>query len=126
MLARDYHWKDANALDHLLGLSRAGDVRLDRDRIVCCGPVGRPFASLVWRPSAFLHEFHCGSGLHRITSASALVSYACGAATAAPHPIGDAMFLVDPMNEHMHRFVQRLGAVKEDGVLYTIPLRITK
>lgn len=123
MIARDYVREDAGALDRLLGLERSGDVRLDRDRLVVLGPVGSPFAALVWRPYALLHEFHCGSGLSRRLAASALASYAVGSALARPHEIRDSIFLVDVGNEPMHRLMRELHAVREDGIIYTYPLR---
>jgi hypothetical protein len=123
MIARLYRSEDAAGLDRILGNNRMGDVRLDRDRIVVAGPVGSPFACLVWRPYAFLHEFHCGSGLARHVVASALCSYALADAVARQHSVLDALFLVDPSNSHMLKFVRGEKAAEQDGVVFTLPLR---
>jgi len=123
MIARLYRSEDAVGLDRILGDNRAGDVRLERDRIVVAGPVGSPFACLVWRPYAFLHEFHCGSGLSRRLVASALCSYALADAVARQHSILDAIFLVDPSNTNMLKFVRGEKAAEQSGVMFTLPLR---
>lgn len=123
MIARLYRPEDAHQLDRVLGFNVAGDVRLDRDRIVVAGPIGNPFACLVWRPYAFLHEFHCGSGLNKRHVASSLCSYAVADALARSHSILDALFLVDRANEPMLRFVKGERAAEQDGVVFTLPLR---
>ena len=123
MIARLYRSEDAAGLDRILGDNRSGDVRLDRDRIVVLGPVGKPVACLVWRPYAFLHEFHCGSGLSRRIAAAALTSYALADAVARQHSILDAIFLIDPSNSHMLNFVKGEGAAAQSGAMFTLPLR---
>jgi len=125
MIARAYRSEDAAGLDRILANTRSGmdDVRLDRDRITVCGPVGSPFACLVWRPTAFLHEFYCGSGFNRRIAASALTSYALADAISHQHAILDAIFLVDPSNYHMLNFIKGEKATEQDGLIFTLPLR---
>jgi hypothetical protein len=126
MLAREYDRKDAPALDELLGLDRAGDVRLERDKIVVYGPVGRPVSALVWRPCAFVHEFHCGFGLSRRFRAASMLNFAIGAGMSQLHPISDAIFSVDPMNLPMLKYVEgELQATEQTEKFYTLPLRRT-
>lgn len=123
MIARAYRSEDANHLDRVLGFNVAGDVRLDRDRIVVAGPIGAPFACLVWRPYAFLHEFHCGNGLSKRHVASNLCSFAVADALARQHSVLDALFLVDQSNLPMLKFVKGERAAEQKGVVFTLPLR---
>jgi hypothetical protein len=126
MLARHYVREDAAGLDRLLGDNRDGDVRLDRDKIIVCGPIGEPFACLVWRPYAFLHEFHCGKGMAPRIAANVLTNFALGDVLNGLYPIGDAIFSVVPGNAPMSSFVRGIyGIVDHKGEdIYRLPLRL--
>ena len=116
---------DAPALDRLLDHNRLGDVLLDRDRIIVCENGDRvPVGALVWRPTGFIHEFHCGLGLARLPIASALTGFAKFDALRPGvfHRIQDALFLVDSSNLPMLRYVRDMGAVEQNGIVFTLRL----
>lgn len=107
--ARD---SDAAALDAMLNANRDGDVKVDRDVIVVNG---EPAVSvLIWRPCALVHEFEVHSGLARLRTAKALINFSMADAKQRRLPMRDAIFLVDPANVPMLRFVQSLPGVRED------------
>lgn len=119
MRVRLYQPSDAPTLDRLLN-GNDGDVRLDRDVIaVAVGPDDSPFATLAWRPCAYVHELRCGG----LLSANALTNFAIGQGISRPWPISDISFLVDPANDAMLRFTRRLGATEQTGRLFTLRLR---
>jgi len=116
---------DAIALDQLLDHNRSGDVLLDRDRIVVVEADGnKPVGTLVWRPAGFIHEFHCGVGLASRTIASTLAGFAKFDALrpGISHRIRDAVFLVDKDNAPMLRYVRDMGAVEQNGIIFTLRL----
>lgn len=125
MLARYYRRSDAAALDRILGFNRAGDVRLDRDRIIVTGPTGHPDGVLVWRPGGLIHEFHCGEGALRYARAVALINYAIADGTARPFDLYDAVFFVEESNTAMAGFLGKLGAVRlgPGQALYRLPVK---
>lgn len=111
-MPRLFRHDDAVALDQLLNFNYDGDVRVDRDVIVVNG---EPAASvLVWRPCALVHEFSCGSGLSKLRTAKALLDFAMESARQSSRPVRDAIFLVDPANVAMLRFISSLHNVRED------------
>lgn len=117
--------RDSTALDRLLRQNRDGDVRLDRDRlIVAVDGDDTPVGVLVWRPCGLIHEFHCGGGLGNLATASSLMGYARTDATrpGMKHPIRDALFFIDRANAPMLRYVRELGAVEQDGIVFTLDL----
>src|SRR5215469_9552169 len=119
MLARSYHFSDAAKLDRLTKHQGITDSALDE--IFCTGERGNPTGLLVFRPGAFVHELECGEDLLRLSRAEALVNFAIGQARAKGLQTG--IFLVRGANVEMHRFVTRLGAVRQTepgDALYTL------
>jgi hypothetical protein len=117
---------DAAALDKLLGHNRAGDVRLDLDRVIVVdGHDSVPTGTLVWRPAGFIHEFHCGGGLARRQIATALTNYAWADAVAQLHRISQAVFLVDRFNAPMLRYLReeiKATEQSQDSVVFLVDL----
>jgi hypothetical protein len=111
MLARVALKTDKDAVDVLLDYNKHGDVRLDRDILVVAGNPARGI--LVWRPSAFVHEFVAADRV----MANALVNYAMGQARPTAK---EAVFLVEPGNKSMLRYVKLLGATEQPGKIYTL------
>lgn len=126
MIARSYRsgsgLADAKALDSLVDYNRAGNVRLDSDRIVLVesnlsGPV---VGALIWRPLGFIHELVLAKdSMARRTAASALISFAMGEARARQYDLKSSLFLIDEHNEPMLRFVREIGATPQPGVAFT-------
>ena len=114
MLARTARKADLDALDALLDANRRGDVRLDRDIIVCSGEPAS--GVLVWRPCALVHEFACPG----LQSANALVNYAVGQGAGRIVTVRDVMFVVHPSNQRMLDYARRLGAVEEAGKIFVL------
>lgn len=126
MIARPYRstpgLADAKALDSLLDHNRAGDVRLDSDRVVLVEPglSGPVVGALVWRPVGFIHELVVHRhNVARRACASALVSYAMGEARSRQYDVRQAVFLVDETNSAMLRFVREIKAVEQHGTVFT-------
>ena len=111
--ARD---SDALALVMLLNSNRDGDVKVDRDVIVVneSSPSEPPTSVLVWRPCALVHEFEVGAGLARLRTAKSLVDFSMADAKQRRMPMRDAIFLVNPSNVAMLRFVESLPGARED------------
>ena len=114
MLARTATRDDAATLDNLLHANRHGDVDIRRDVIVVSG--APPSGCLVWRPCALVHELVCPG----LLSANALVNYAVGQGSGRSAVVRDVLFVVDPANEPMLRYANRLGAVEERGKVFTL------
>lgn len=113
---------DAKALDSLIDHNRAGNVRLDSDRIVLVEPgiSGPVVGALVWRPLGFVHELVLArNSMARRASASALVSFAMGEARSREYGLRSSLFLVDEHNDAMLRFVREIGATEQPGLVFT-------
>lgn len=108
MLARLAIASDGPALDKLLrhgGITDAG-----KDSIFV---VGKPVeGTLVYRSGALVHELEAGEGPLRLLRANALGNHAVGVALATG--FRSAIFLVREGNDTMKRFVESLGAVKQN------------
>jgi hypothetical protein len=120
MLAHSYRSEDAPSLDVLLNGNQNGDVRLERDQIVCIGhPVN---GCLVWRPAGIVHELHVGVGMGRRLKADALVNYAMGQAISRPYNLWEAIFITD--SESLAQYAKSLGAYEETGKrIFTLKVR---
>ncbi len=120
MIARHYISADAEAVDKILGQPQAGDVRLERDRIVVAGCPA--YGLLVWRPCAFVHELRTGYGMAQRHLADILVNFAIGDAVSRPANIWEAVFVCD--SDDMAKYVEGLGAVEEKGKrVFTLQVR---
>lgn len=111
MIARHYHSSDAEAVDRILGPQQSGDVRLDRDRIVCAGIPA--YGLLVWRPGGIVHEFRTGYGMAQRHLADILVNFAVGDFVSHPFHLWEAVFVCD--SDEMAKYVTGLGAVEQTG-----------
>lgn len=116
MIARYARKEDAADLDRLLEQNARGDVRVDRDIIVLAGRP--PTGVLVWRPVALVHEL-VSPGLF---TANALVNFAVGQGAGRSAVVRDAVFVVHPGNERMLAYARRMGAVEEEGRLFSLVL----
>jgi hypothetical protein len=116
VLARPALKEDAQGIDRLLAGSE-NDVRIDRDAVFVIGERGEPTGVLVYRPGAWVHELHCERNRLR---AEALANFAVAAARVSG--LQTAIFTVKKDNRSMQRFVESLGAVKqdEDTLLYIL------
>lgn len=120
MLSRHYRQSDIPAIDQILGTPQRGDVRLDRDRIIC---IGNPVSGLlVWRPGGIIHELHIGTGPLRRNVADSLLNFGLADAIARPFNLQEGIVVTDsdPLASYMHNF----GAVEETGKrVFTFQLR---
>jgi hypothetical protein len=104
---------DAQGLDVLLEENKHGDVRLDLDRIICLGDVGRPVGCLVWRPGGIVHELRLRHGLGRRAAADALVDFSIRDALSRPFWLAEAVFMTD--SPYAAEYFERLGAERQPG-----------
>lgn len=117
------HSADARALDAILGGHH--DVRLADDRIVCAvDSNNEPTGCLVWRPTAFIHEFHVPPVLAQRSIADSLYHDAVRLDIRRRHLIRQAFFMIDSANAPMLRYARGLeGAVEQDGVIFLLDLK---
>lgn len=116
---------DARFLDRLLEDNRHGDVSLEKDRIVvCANDANEPTGCLVWRPCAFIHEFHVPSVLGQRSIASSLYHDAVRLDIRRRHLIHQAAFMIDSDNLAMLRYARGLeGATEQSGVIFLLNLK---
>lgn len=116
---------DARVLDRLLEDNRRGDVLLEKDRIVVsCDDNNCPTGCLVWRPCAFIHEFHVPPVLGQRSIAAALYDSAVRLDIRRRHLIRQAFFMIDRDNCPMLRYARGLeGAVEQDGIIFLLDLK---
>lgn len=116
---------DARILDGFLNHNRDGDVRLVSDRIVCAVDENdRPAGCLVWRPAAFIHEFHLPPVLGQRSVADSLFSGAVKLDFNRRHLIRQAVFMVDNDNLPMLRYLRdNVRAVEQNGTIFLLNLQ---
>ena len=116
---------DARVLDRLLDDNRHGDVSLEKDRIILAtGDDDVPTGCLVWRPSAFIHEFNVPHVLGQRSIASSLYHDAVRLDIRRRHQIRQAIFMIDSGNHPMLHYARGLeGAVEQDGIIFTLDLK---
>lgn len=124
MQYHQYQPEDAEGLDKLLDNNRHGSVRLNMDRIVVAGPVGKPEGALVWRPMAFIHQVLLPRSLGSRSVARGLISYARATAADRICFVKEAAFVIDPDNSAMLRYATECGAVSEQGQLMYAPIKL--
>jgi len=109
VLARPYHFSDAQGCDQLI--HHPTIVTPGKDEIFCTGAPGRPTGVVAYRAGAFVHELEVGDGLRSRALADALAGFAV--ATARAKGLHSAIFLVRGENPRMQRWVEGIGAVKQ-------------
>jgi hypothetical protein len=120
MLSRHYRQNDIPAIDKIIGMPQRGDVRLDRDRIIC---IGNPASGLlVWRPGGIIHELHVGYGPLRRNMADSLLNFGLADAISRPFNLQEGIFVTD--DDSLANYIQGMGAVEETGKrVFTFQLR---
>ena len=113
---------DAKCLDRILVPGH--DVRINRDRIiVAVDGDDNTAATLVWRPTAFIHEFDIPHTLGQKSIADSLMQEAIQIDFNRRHLIRQVAFLVDSDNVAMLRYIRDdVKAIEQPGVLFTLPL----
>jgi hypothetical protein len=115
---------DARVLDLLLDNNRHGDVRLSADRIiVSTGDDDVPSGCLVWRPTAYIHEFLVPNCLGQRTIADSLYREAVKLDIGRRHLIRQAVWLVDNSNARMLRYARDVGAIEQNGTVFLLNLK---
>jgi|SRR5882672_1440399 len=116
---------DARVLDRILKDNLQGDVRLGTDRIiVSAGDDDLPSGCLVWRPSAFIHEFHVPNCLAQRAVADRLFSEAVKLDFNRRHLIRQAVWMVDSDNLPMLRYAREVvHATEQKGTIFLLNLK---
>jgi hypothetical protein len=109
MLARPYHFSDAQGCDRLT--RNQGITTPGVDEIFVVGDAGQPTGLLVYRAGAYVHELECGTDRLRRFRADALANYAVAHARA--HELRSAIFLIRAGNERMKEWAKSIGAIEQ-------------
>jgi hypothetical protein len=120
--ARLYQSEDAPAVDFILNGNRDHDVRIDRDRIMVLGDLGKPVGLIAWRPGGIVHELYVGNGLGQRVRANLLVEAAIRDSLSRPFDLHEAIFVTD--SDRMARYAIEIGAIEEVGLrVFTLDIR---